>query len=289
MGETFESVASAANETFVQQTSGFINVVKSFLTWNNLFKVIGALIVFIILRIIYKLILRSFKRVPPEKANPARQQTVRKIVKYSFYIIFILYVLSLFGVKLSAIWGAAGIAGVAIGFAAQTTVSNLISGLFVITEGSLKVGDVIIVGDTTGVVDAVSLLSVRVHTFDNQMVRIPNSSIINSNLVNNSYHKVRRLTVNVSIAYDTDMTLALETLRKAPELCEHVLKDPAPAAWYDGFEDSGIKLTLAVWFNPADFVSAKNETYIAIKKVFDEAKIEIPYNKLDVNIKSENA
>jgi len=287
MEETLENVASAANETFVQQTSGFFNLIKSFLTWNNLFKLIGAIVVFIILKIIYSLIMRSFKRVPAEKVNPAKQQTIKKLVKYCCYIIFVLYVLSLFGVKLSAIWGAAGIAGVAIGFAAQTTVSNLISGLFVLTEGSLKVGDVIIVGDTTGVVDAVSLLSVRVHTFDNQMVRIPNSTIINNNLVNNSYHKVRRLTVGVSIAYDTDMTLALETLKKAPDLCEHVLKDLAPAAWYDGFGESGINLTLAVWFNPADFVTAKNETYIAIKKVFDDAHIEIPYNKLDVNIKKD--
>lgn len=285
MEETLETVASAANETLVQQTSGLIKFLTSFLTWNNLFKLIGAVLVFVVLRIAYKLIIRGVNRVPKEKANPARQEAIKKFAKYSFYVIFVLYVLSLFGVKLSAIWGAAGIAGVAIGFAAQTSVSNIISGLFVLTEGSLKVGDTIIVGDVTGVVDSVSLLSVRVHTFDNQMVRIPNSTIINNNLINNSFHQVRRLTVRVSIAYNTNMPFAIETLLKAPALCEHVLTDPAPAAWFDGFEESGIALVLAVWFNPSDFIAAKNEAYVAIKQVFDEANIEIPYNKLDVMIK----
>lgn len=210
---------------------------------------------------------------------------LKKIVKYCFYIICVVYILGLFGVKLSAIWGAAGIAGVAIGFAAQTSVSNLISGLFVLTEGALKVGDTIIVGDVTGIVDTISLLSVRVHTFDNQMVRIPNSTIINSNLTNNSYHTKRRLTLNVSISYTNDMTTALEALKKAPGLCPTVLQDPAPAAWFDGFGDSGINMTVAAWFKPADFLQTKNDLYIAIKKVFDEAGIEIPFNQLDVKIK----
>ena len=280
-----DSITSAVNETMVNQTSSFFKWIKSFLTWENLFKVIGAALIIFILWLVYKLILRILKKVPAEKTTPQRTMMVKKIVKYVFYVIVVMYVLSLFGVKLSAIWGAAGIAGVAIGFAAQTSVSNLISGLFVITEGALKVGDTIVVGDVTGIVDSINLISVRVHTFDNQMVRIPNSTIINSNLTNNSYHKVRRLTLSVDISYDTDMKKALETLSKAPELCPTILKDPAPAVWYDGFGDSGIHLVIAAWFKPANFIQTKNDLYIAIKQVFDEAGIEIPFNQLDVKIK----
>ena len=194
--------------------------------------------------------------------------------------------LGLFGINLKAIWGAAGIAGVAIGFAAQTSVSNLISGLFVLTEGSIHVGDTIIVGDVTGIVDEVKLLSIRVHTLDNQMVRIPNSTIINSNLTNNSYHRKRRLTLKVGVDYSTDMKLALETLKKAPDLCPTVLKDPAPAVWFDGFDASSINIVVAVWFKPVDFLQTKNDLYIAIKQVLDEAGISIPFNQLDVKIKN---
>lgn len=282
---SISSAAEAAGETFIKQTSTFVNWVKSFLTWDNLFKIIGAIIILFAIWVIYKIILRTLKKVPAEKTTPHRQMIITRIVKYCFYIIMVMYVLSLFGVKLSAIWGAAGIAGVAIGFAAQTSVSNLISGLFVLTEGSLKVGDTIIVGDVTGIVDSINLISVRVHTLDNEMVRIPNSTIINANLMNKSYHSKRRLTLSVSISYNADMTKALDALAKAPDLCPTVLKTPAPAVWFDGFGDSGINMTVAVWFKPADFLQTKNDLYIAMKKVLDKAKIEIPYNQLDVKIK----
>ena len=280
-----EAASQAADDVLWSKTTSLINWVKSFITWENLFKLLGTVFIIFVMWIVFRLIAKAIRRVPETKLPAQRTAVIIRFLKYIFYIIVVLYVLGLFGINLKAIWGAAGIAGVAIGFAAQTSVSNLISGLFVLTEGSIHVGDTIIVGDVTGVVDEVKLLSIRVHTFDNQMVRIPNSTIINSNLTNNSYHNKRRLTLNVGVDYSTDMKLALETLKKAPELCPTVLKDPAPAVWFDGFADSSINLVVAVWFKPEDFLQTKNDLYIAIKKVLDEANISIPFNQLDVMIK----
>lgn len=280
-----EAASQAADDVLWSKTTSLINWVKSFITWENLFKLLGTVFIIFVMWIVFRLIAKAIRRVPETKLPAQRTAVIIRFLKYIFYIIVVLYVLGLFGINLKAIWGAAGIAGVAIGFAAQTSVSNLISGLFVLTEGSIHVGDTIIVGDVTGVVDEVKLLSIRVHTFDNQMVRIPNSTIINSNLTNNSYHNKRRLTLNVGVDYSTDMKLALETLKKAPELCPTVLKDPAPAVWFDGFADSSINLVVAVWFKPADFLQTKNDLYIAIKKVLDEANISIPFNQMDVMIK----
>lgn len=291
MEETIEEVSSAAKtagETIVQQTSNFITVLKTFATWEHLFKLIITLIVIGLATLVYKLILHGIKKIPAEKTTPQRSMLLKRFLKYTYYVIIIIYILGLFGVKVSAIWGAAGIAGVAIGFAAQTSVSNLISGLFVLTEGSIHVGDTIIVGDITGIVDSVNLLAVQVHTFDNQMVRIPNSTIINGSLTNNSFHKQRRMTITVAISYQADMAKALEALKKVPEFCPTVLQDPAPAVWFDGFGDSGINMTVAGWFKTEDFLQTKNDMYIAIKKVLDEAQIEIPYNQLDVMIKKNN-
>ena len=280
-----EAASQAADDVLWSKTTSLINWIKSFITWENLFKLLGTVFIIFVMWIVFRLIAKAIRRVPETRLPAQRTAVIIRFLKYIFYIIVVLYVLGLFGINLKAIWGAAGIAGVAIGFAAQTSVSNLISGLFVLTEGSIHVGDTIIVGDVTGVVDEVKLLSIRVHTFDNQMVRIPNSTIINSNLTNNSYHDKRRLTLNVGVDYSTDMNLALETLKKAPELCPTVLKDPAPAVWFDGFADSSINLVVAVWFKPADFLQTKNDLYIAIKKVLDEANISIPFNQLDVMIK----
>ncbi|MCI5518981.1 MAG: mechanosensitive ion channel family protein [Treponema sp.] len=289
MNETINSIgeaaSQAADDVLWSKTTSLINWIKSFITWENLFKLLGTVFIIFVMWIVFRLIAKAIRRVPETRLPAQRTAVIIRFLKYIFYIIVVLYVLGLFGINLKAIWGAAGIAGVAIGFAAQTSVSNLISGLFVLTEGSIHVGDTIIVGDVTGVVDEVKLLSIRVHTFDNQMVRIPNSTIINSNLTNNSYHNKRRLTLNVGVDYSTDMKLALETLKKAPELCPTVLKDPAPAVWFDGFADSSINLVVAVWFKPADFLQTKNDLYIAIKKVLDEANISIPFNQMDVMIK----
>ena len=289
MGETLNSIgeaaSNAADDLFFDKTDSIFSWIKNLITWEHLFKLIGSIFIIFVIWIIFRIIAKTIRRIPETKLPAQRSAIIIKFIRYLFYIVVVLYVLSLFGINLKAIWGAAGIAGVAIGFAAQTSVSNLISGLFVLTEGSIHVGDTIIVGDVTGIVDEVKLLSVRVHTYDNQMVRIPNSTIINSNLTNNSYHHKRRLTLKVGIDYSTDMRKALETLQKAPSLCPTVLSDPAPAVWFDGFDSSSISIVVAVWFKPVDFLQTKNDLYVAIKQVLDEEGIPIPFNQLDVKIK----
>lgn len=280
-----EAASNAANDIFLDKTTSFFSWIKSFITWENLFRLVGSLLILFVIWLAFRLIAKAVRKVPETKLPAQRAAVVIKLIRYICYVVLVLYVLGLFGINLKAIWGAAGIAGVAIGFAAQTSVSNLISGLFVLTEGSIHVGDTIIVGDVTGIVDEVKLLSIRVHTFDNQMVRIPNSTIINSNLTNNSYHNKRRWTVKVGVDYSTDLKFAIETLKKAPALCPTVLKDPEPAVWFDGFDSSSINLVVAVWFKPADFLQTRNDIYIAIKQVLDEAGISIPFNQLDVKIK----
>lgn len=266
-----------------ESVSSFVTWIKGFLTWDNLIKLVISVVVLLIMWIIYRVILKAIKKVPAEKTSQHRTMLLTTFVKYVFYIVVVMFVLSRFGVKLNALLGAAGVAGVAIGFAAQTSVSNIISGIFVLTEGTVKIGDFISVGDVSGIVDNVNLLSVRVHTLDNQLVRVPNSTVINSNLTNFSYHSKRRFTFGVSISYDTDMEYALETLSKAASHCPTVLQDPAPAVWFDGFGDSGINMTAAVWFNSSDLLATKNAMFVAIKKVFDEAGIEIPYNKIVID------
>ena len=283
MDEVSEGLKNAGS-SFWEQTSSFLTWIKGFLTWENLFKLIGALIIIFIFWIIFRLMVRGIKKVPEKKLPKARSLILIKFLRYVFYVIIVMYILSLFGVKLSAIWGAAGIAGVAIGFAAQTSVSNLISGLFVITEGAIKIGDTIIVDGITGVVDSINLISVTVHTLDNEMVRIPNSTIINTNLMNKSFHSKRRLTVTCPIAYGNDLQLALDTYLKAANDCETVLKEPAPAAWIDKFGDSGIDITVAVWFYPKDFLKTKSDLHIAITKEKALAGLETPFNRLDVSM-----
>lgn len=279
-----DAAAHAANDTIHRLTGQCDYIMKNILTWDNLFKLSGSLILIVAILFGFYFIKRSIKKVPEQKLSMHHSVLIRKLLNYISYIIILMIVMNMLNIKLSAIWGAAGIAGVALGFAAQTSVSNLISGLFVLGEKAMKVGDVVIVNGITGTVDSIGLLSTRIHTLDNQMVRIPNSAIINSNFQNNSFFPVRRFLFELSVSYSTDMEKALEILLKVPVKCPTVLADPAPKAWFDGFLDSGMKMVLAVWLNPSDLTETKNAVYMAIKKDFDAAGIEIPFNRLDVSI-----
>lgn len=281
-------MALTAQQQFEAQSKNFMAWCAAFFTLDNLFKLLGAVVVIFIIWLVYRLLLRGMKKIPAEKLTAQSSVMMRKILKYLYVIVVILYVMSCLGIKLSALLGAAGIVGLAIGFAAQTTASNLISGLFVITEGSIHIGDFIVVGDVTGIVDSLDLLSTRVHTLDNQMVRIPNSSIINSNLQNNSYFPQRRITFAVCVRYGTDIKHALDSFLKAPALCPKVLGDPAPAAWVDGFADNNVNITVAVWCKSSDFIPAKNEMFIALQKVMDENGLVMSYNTVEIMCHDDN-
>lgn len=275
-----ESVAEVAVQT---KTMLHLDELLAYLTWGNLMKVVVAFISVLVFYVVYRIIKHIIKKQAAPRVEKHTYMLINKFVSYVFYVIIVMYILSLFGINLKAIWGAAGVAGLAIGFAAQTSVSNLISGVFVLSEKAMKIGDFIQVGDVFGTVDSVGLLSVRVHTLDNQMVRIPNSSVINSNLVNFNHYDIRRFVFDMPISYDSNMEKALEVANSIPGKCPVVLQNPVPCVYFDGFGDA-INIKIAVWFNCSDLINAKNQMYAAIVNTCREQGIEIPYTHYDVKI-----
>ena len=244
---------------------------------ENAFRIGGAVLGFIIAFVLYKIIRKNVNSITTKKFSKQTQAVSDKIVRYTFYTIVVLSVLNFFGIKLTTLLGAAGIAGVAVGFAAQTSFSNIISGFFVLSEHALKIGDFISVDGTAGTVGSVDLLSVKIVTPDNKAVRIPNETIIKSNLINNSYYPQRRMDVRVSVSYKEDLEKVLEVLKSVVPGCPSGLTDPAPVVFFDGFGASGIDVVLGVWFRNENFLNIKNELHIGIKKAFTEEGIKIPF------------
>ena len=227
------------------------------------------------------------KKGASRRFEPKAVKTITRVVAYVFYVLIVMYVLGLFGINLGAIWGAMGIAGVAIGFAAQTTVSNLISGVFILTEKAMKIGDFIEVDGVSGTVDKVGLLSIRIFTPNNQLIRIPSSAIINTKLMNYSTYDYRRYSFEVSVDYATDLDKAIEVLGSVPARCKTVVKDNpkyAPKVLVSGCEDSGIGMNLIVWCERPNFFDMKTEVCVQTVKAFNEAGINIPYNRVDVSV-----
>lgn len=283
------AVMETVTQEAVSQTKSFFHIdeIKSYFAGQGLVKIIVSLFMIVLFFTIFRLFKRLLNGKFKSKIQPQTSHILNKVLNYLFYIILGMYILSLFGVDFTAIWGAAGVAGLAIGFAAQTSVSNLISGLFVLGEKSMKVGDFVAVGEISGTVQSIGLLSIRVATLENQMVRIPNSTIISSNLINYNAYDIRRFYFEIPLDYSTDLDKALESFKKVPGLCKNVLSNPEPLIFYDGFGD-GIILKVAVWFKSTDLITVKNQMYSTIVKVCNEDGIIIPFNHYEIRLFDDN-
>lgn len=250
-------------------------------------KIVTVIAAIVIFYLVYRVVKRIVVKNAAKRLQAKTVALIGKLISYCFYVAITAYVLELFGINLGVIWGAAGIAGVALGFAAQTSVSNLISGIFILTDKAMKIGDFIEVEGTSGTVDEAGLLSVKIRTLDNQLIRIPNSSIMNAKLINYSSFDYRRYVFELSIDYASDLDKALSALLKVPALCPTVIRDKedlAPSAIFTTLGDSGINMNLIVWSERANFIQTKNDVCAAVLKVFREENISIPYNKLDVKL-----
>ena len=265
-----------------EQTVGFF----AFLTGDHIFKIVVGVVSVAIFWAVYRVLRHLVKTRLSKKLEANTVELLRKAMSYVFWVLLALYVMSLFGVNLRALWGAAGVAGLALGFAAQTSASNFISGLFVLGERAMKIGDFVTIGDTSGTVENVGLLSAKIRTPDNQRVRVPNSAIIDGTLTNFSSLPTRRLLAEIPVAYDNDLDKALQAAHKVPSLCPSVLSEPAPLVFYDGFSDA-VVLRLAVWFDSSNLFQVKNEVYTAIARVFKEDNIKIAFKKVDVKVSQE--
>ena len=283
MEETAQMITESTKQTF-----NFLTKISNYIfSLDFLFKILSVALTLFVITIAYKLIRKSVQKGLTKRLDQQQIFIVKKVLKYIYYGCVVLYIASLFGVKLSALLGAAGIAGVAIGFAALTSISNIISGVFLLGENAVRIGDYITVDNISGTVQSVDLLSVKIKTPDNQIVRIPNETIIKANLINTTYNENRRMTLPISVSYDTDnLETVKNTLLEIADENEHILKDPPPSVNFDKFGESSVDLTLCVWFDKNDFWETKNSLAPKIFEVFKQKNIEIPYKQLDVKIKN---
>lgn len=202
---------------------------------------------------------------------------IRRLVFYLIAALVFATALHQLGFRLGVLLGAASILTVAIGFASQTSASNLISGLFLLAERPFQLGDMIKVGDATGEVIAIDLISVKLRTFDNLYVRIPNESLVKSQVTNFSRFPIRRFDLQVGVAYKEDVERVRKVLEQVAERNPLCLDDPKPLIMFQGFGDSSINLQLSVWGRRETFFDLRSNVPLEVKKAFDEQGIEIPF------------
>lgn len=257
------------NELWIE----FLNYLSSDKVWS----VLRAIILVIIGIVTARFVGSSLTKLARKKVDKHQAMLIKRGSYYLILLIFLVSALNELGFNLNVLLGAAGILTVAIGFASQTSASNLISGLFLVAERPFSVGDIIRVGTTVGEVLSIDLLSIKLRTFDNLFVRIPNESIIKTEVTTLTRFPIRRIDVLVGVAYKEDLKKVRTVLNTVADNNPLCLEEPKPAYRFQGFGDSSLDIRYCVWTKRENYFELKNMIHEQIKSAFDEHGIEIPF------------
>ncbi|MCP5180079.1 MAG: mechanosensitive ion channel [Pseudomonadales bacterium] len=233
---------------------------------------------------------RGFQRAPG--LNPSQRVLFGKLARIALFIVAGLVGLNIVGLDLTALTVFSGALGLGIGFGLQKIFSNLISGIILLLDKSVKPGDVISVGDTYGWVNSLGARCVSVLTRDGKEHLIPNENLMAQQVENWSYsNKSVRVHVPVGVAYGSDVHQVREVLISAADGHPRILSQPRPVCLIKGFGDSSIDFELRVWIEtPEDGISnVRSDLYYRIWDLFREHQIDIPFPQRDVHVKSDLA
>ena len=216
-------------------------------------------------------------------------QAIGSIIRYMVIAIGVVVILQSTGVDLSSFTFLAGALGIGVGFGLQNIAGNIVSGLIILIERPIKVGDRIELGTITGDVLRISLRATIVRTNDNIDIIVPNSEFISSRVINWSYtNRDVRFSIPVGVSYNADPDTVMGILLNVAAEHPGVLKNPEPEIILQEFGDSSLNFVMRVWTR--DYItrplSLRSALNLSIQRKFKEAGIEIPYPQRDVHIKS---
>ncbi|MEM8938666.1 MAG: mechanosensitive ion channel domain-containing protein [Bacteroidota bacterium] len=225
------------------------------------------------------------------RANVDRgaRNSIGLIARVFFIFIGSIVIIQTAGIDISSLSLLAGALGVGIGFGLQNITDNFISGIIILFEKPIKVGDRIVVGDTEGDVINISIRATTILTNENVSIIVPNSEFISSRVINWSHNNRNiRFDIPVGVSYSEDPKKVKELLTKVAIENKNVLEYPKPLVFFDEFGDSSLNFTLAVWTSKYTDKPRilKTELYFEIFDQFKKAAIEIPFPQRDIHIKS---
>lgn len=208
-------------------------------------------------------------------------------IRYIIVFIGFTFAMSAAGIDLGKFSLLAGALGVGIGFGLQNIVNNFISGLILIYERPLQVGDTIEIENLMGQVTTIGPRSSHVVTYDGAEVVVPNGNLISNQLINWTLSdNKRRLEVKIGAAYGSDPNIVIKILQEVADENQGILKEPEPLALFEGFGESSLNFRLLFWVPFELGLQAKSDVSIAMYNKFTENNIEIPFPQMDLHVKS---
>jgi len=218
------------------------------------------------------------KRTFSDRISEGNAEIISKAVYYSVIIFTIVFVLlPAMGIEASSFLVAGGILGIIIGFASQSIVGNLISGLFLIVERPIEIGQQVDIGGNVGIVEDISIISTIIRTYDGLYVRIPNEKVFTSDITNYVANVARRFEYKVGVRYSDDADRAIGIIKKMIDDHPLALKNPAPQLFVSELADNAVTIVVRIWSPATDWYSLKTEMLWKIKKTLEENGIEIAF------------
>ncbi|MCI2397766.1 mechanosensitive ion channel domain-containing protein [Aliiroseovarius subalbicans] len=248
---------------------------------NILFVIVIAVIAYWIAGVVKSVILRI------GKSQPSLDETLfhflGSIARYGVMIFAGIIILDRFGIQTTSLVAILGAASLAVGLALQGTLSSLAAGVMLILFRPYKVGDFVEAAGTFGKVEAVTLFTTDMITFDNQQIIIPNSEIWGTKITNHSHHAVRGVDMIASVGYGTDIKKAKASIAKVLKANKQVLSDPAPFVEVETLGASSVDLLVRPFVTGADYFDVKYALPQAIYEQFAKDRIEIPFQQVVVH------
>ena len=235
-----------------------------------------------VIRIIRKMIHRTLLRLNADKGVA---QFTESFVRIALYAILIMFIATSFGVDTASVVAVLGSAGVAIGLALQGSLSNFAGGILILLIKPFVIGDYIVACGEEGTVTNIDMCYTKLTTPDERIVVLPNGTLANTTIVNNTTTPNRRVDIVVSVAYDSDLKLAKELILNILESEDVVLKDYERSVFVSALAASSVDLNVRFYTQNANYVGSKGVVLEKVKEALDKNHIEIPYQQLDVHMK----
>ncbi len=260
-------------------------------TWISLATMVEFVVVILTVVLTSRMVRRLLRTrvLARTKLDPGQQYSIARIVSYIVLVLGLLIGLETVGVNLSSLAVVAGALGVGIGFGLQNIVSNFVSGLIILAERPIQIGDRIDLGNNTvGKVERIGARATHVLTNDNIVVIVPNSEFVTNRVVNWTHIDPRvRFRVNIGVSYGSDPHVVEKLLLEIAGANPAVLKSPSPTVVFKGFGENSLNFELRIW--SADMThrvgALESQVNFAIWDKFKEHGIEIPFPQRDLHLK----
>lgn len=258
---------------------------KISLLW--ILKLILALLVVLGITTLCKRLLRNYV-LTQLKFSQGSREAISTLISYCFGTLGFLFVLSVNGLNIASLAVVLGGLGVGIGFGLQEITRNLVSGLALLVEGKLQVGDYVEFGGLSGYIKEIAMRSTIIQTFDGGDVVVPNSSLVGNEVLNWSYKNYTgKIHLKIGVAYSSDPILVAETLLNSAYMEPAVLYEPPPRVIFKGFGDSSLEFELWVWVNRIDEgISVKSSLNYIIDHNFRQVGIQIPFPQRELWVRN---